>query len=113
MRTVTYLGYIGAVGIGLLRPLVLTVERDGGGVWNLTGYDQPTLLVWDLRTGNTVAITGALAITDAVNGEATYTPAVGDPIFGTSGTFEARCTFRPGSGAPEPSGIFRFSIAGR
>lgn len=111
---ITDLGEIGAVGIGLLRPLILNLNRDDeGSVWDLTGYDQPTLLVWRLRDGATVTPGGNLVISDDATGEVTYTPSQGDAIFSESGYFEARVTVRPGSGDPEPSGLFRFRIGGR
>lgn len=108
MMTITDLGEIGAVG-GILRPITLLLERDGT-AWNLTGYIDPVLRVWEIRTKTIIAINGALAVTDAVPGEVTYTPGTADPIAASSGVFEARAWLRPATGDREPSGLFRFSI---
>lgn len=110
VETVSDLGEIGTVG-GILRPLVLTVERDGE-VWDLTGYTDPELRVWDLRTKTIVSLDGSATISDAESGEVTYTPGEGDAIHANSGVYEGRVWVTPSDGDdPEPSGLFRFRVA--
>ena len=112
MQTITDLGEIGSIGGGILRPLDFTMERDGS-VWNLTGYAAPELRVWDARTHTIVAINGTGSIVTPASGIIRYTPGVTDPIYGDSGTFEARWWLDDQSGGdPEPSSLFRFSIGG-
>lgn len=108
---VTDLGELGTIG-AILRPITLTLERDTGQIWDLTGYTSPTITVREVRTKTPVAVNGSIAITDAANGQVTYTPGTADPIAATAGTFEARITVDQGAGDPEPSGLFRFTIAG-
>lgn len=109
MQYVSSLGEIGAVG-GVLRPYQFTVDRDGA-VWDLTGYTAAVLHVWELRTKATVAVGGSAVITSAAAGVVTYTPSVGDPLHANSGQYEGRLWLTSPGGDPEPSGMFRFSIA--
>ena len=119
MQTITHLGELGTPG-ELVRPLVFPLNRDDGTAWDLTGYDQPELRVSDLRTRTALTIAGTVTIEqDDASGTVTgaadrwyvqYEPAAGD--FTTPGPYEARIYVRPGSGAKEPSGLFRFDISG-
>lgn len=109
MNVVADLGQLGTTG-GILRPLDLTLQRDGA-VWNLTGYTAPVLRVRRLRTHTAVAPNGTVVVQTAASGIVRYTPGAADPLFASSGSFEARVWLTPdGGGAPEPSGLFRFTI---
>ena len=118
MQAVTHLGELGTQG-ELVRPLVFPLERSPGVAWNLTGYDLPELRIWDVRTRTAVALTGVVTIAqDDAGGTITgtpnrwyvqYAPAATD--LPASGQYEARIYVRPGAGAKEPSGFFRFTIA--
>lgn len=110
MRSITHLGEIGVAGQGILRPIDLTLYRNGI-VWDLTGYTSPALEVWDYRTKIAVNINGTLALQTASAGIVRYTPGTDDPIYAAAGLYEARASAIPaGVGAREPSGVFRFSI---
>lgn len=100
---------IGAVG-GMLRPWEIRLDKNGV-PWNLTGYTAAELRVWDLRTKATVAVGGVATITNPAAGEVTYTPSVSDPLYASSGQYEGRLWLSLPTGDPEPSGLFRFSIA--
>jgi len=107
--TVTYLGEIGAVG-GTLRPLDLTLQRDGA-AWDLTGYTAAELRVWDILTNTLLVLTGTTTILTAASGIVRYVQGTADPIHAASGVYEARVWCTPsGGGAKEPSARFRFTI---
>lgn len=107
-QTVTDLGEVGVAGEGILRPFALTVQR-GGATWNLSAYTSPTIQVWDLAT-RTAVTAGSVAIADAANGVVNWTPNAA--VYAASGVYEGRIYAVPsGGGDPEPSGLFRFSIA--
>lgn len=109
VQRVTSLGEIGVAGQGVLRPFDLTLQR-AGAAWNLTGYTDPTIIIWDLRTRTALATPGTVTIEDAAAGTVRWTP--GATVKTLSGTFEARIYATPsGGGDPEPSGLFRYTIA--
>lgn len=108
--TVADLGELGTTD-GLRRPIDLTLERDGA-TWDLTGYTDPTLEAWDVRTRTTITPNGTLTVTDAAGGVVRYQPGAADPLHANSGRFEGRILVTPAGGAPaEPSALFRFTIA--
>lgn len=105
----TNLGELGAAG-GILSPIDLPLERTPGTPWDLTGYSVE-LRVWEIRTKQIININGTLAVQgDPTLGVVRYTAGTNDPIAQTSGSYEARVWCDAG-GDPEPSGLFRFSIA--
>lgn len=81
---------------GAIRPAqVITWTREDGAVENLTGATLTgTLKLW--RTGIARSITGALVVTDAVNGVFTWTPSAAD--VGTAGRYDAQFTASFASG---------------
>lgn len=109
-QTITSLGEIGAAGPtpSGLTPLDLPILRDGA-TWNLTGYSNETIDVWDLRTRATIATPGGVTIqTPLEDGVVRWTPNYANL---PSGVYEARIRVSPDGGATfEGSGVFRFSI---
>lgn len=92
-----------------LTPIDLPLLRDGA-TWNLTGYSDEVIDVWDLRTLEPVATPGAVTIQDVENGVVRWTP---DYSAFDSGVYECRIRLSPDNGLTfEPSGVFRFSIGG-
>jgi hypothetical protein len=104
------IGEIGADGRSILRPLDLPLLRNGA-AWNLTGYTNVAIEVWDQRTRAKIASPGTVAITaPETAGIVRWTPNA-DAF--TTGAFEARLRLSSDSGTTwQPSGLFRFSIAG-
>lgn len=111
MQTIADLGEIGAVGAitpSVLTPLDLPILRDGA-TWVLTTYTNPRIDVYDLRTRAPIASPGTVTIEDGPTGTIRWTP---DMTNFYSGSFEARFIVENAGGDDEPSGKFRFSIAG-
>lgn len=110
-QLITHLGEIGAASplgaASILKPLDLPILRDDA-TWNLTGYSNPAIDVWELRTRAQIVTPGSVAIQDAPNGIIRWTPiAANFP----SGVYEARIRVSPDGGSTfEASGFFRFSI---
>ena len=104
-QTIANLGEIGITG-AVLTPFDLPILRDGA-TWVLTGYTNPRLEVWDLRTRAAITPVGSVSINDAANGVMRWAP---DPSSFPSGVYEARFIVENPSGDDEPSGKFRFSI---
>ena len=109
VQTITHLGEIAVVG-GMQTPIDLTLTRNGV-AWDLSSYTGVTLRVWESLTKTIVPLDGTLAVSDAPNGVVRYTPAPSDSLYATSGSFEARVWCQPAAGDPEPSNLFRFTIA--
>lgn len=108
-QAITNLGEIGAAGPTRsgLTPIELPLLRDGA-TWNLTGYSNETIDVWDLRTRTAIGTPGGVTVTDAAAGVVQWTPAYANL---PSGIYEARIRVSPDGGATfEASGLFRFSI---
>ena len=108
-QTITNLGEIGAAGAvgAVLQPIDLPILRDGG-VWNLTGYSNPAIDVWELRTRIAIGSPGTIVIQDILLGVLRWTPAIANL---PSGVYEARIRVSPNAGVDyEPSGLFRFAI---
>lgn len=108
-QIVSHLGEIGAAGAtpAGLTPIDLPLLRDGA-AWNLTGYTNPAIDVWDQRTRAAIAAPGAVAIQQANPGIIRWTPTYANLA---SGQYEARIRVSPNGGATfEPSGLFRFTI---
>lgn len=106
----TDLGEIGAAGPtpAGLTPLDLPLLRDGE-TWNLTGYSNEAIDVWDLRTRIAIASPGAVQIQEPLaDGVVRWTPNYANL---PSGVYEARIRISPDGGTTfEGSGIFRFAI---
>ncbi len=108
-QTITNLGEIGDAEIGgqaILTPIDLPLLRDGA-TWDLTGYSNPAIKVWDLRTKAVVAGPGGVTIEDIPGGVIRWIPIANAFV---SGVYEARIKITPSGGSPEGSGLFRFSI---
>lgn len=105
MQTITSLGEIGVTG-AILTPFDLPILRNGA-TWDLTGYTNPQIEVWDLRTRTAVVSPGTATIQDAATGTMRWTPAAANF---PSGIYEARFLVTSGLGAVEPSGLFRFAV---
>lgn len=109
-QQISDLGEIGATGPSPsgLTPLDLPILRDGA-TWDMTGYSDETIDVWDLRTRSLIATPGAVSIQDpAADGIVRWTP---NYAALASGVYEARIRISPDGGTTfEGSGVFRFSI---
>ncbi len=108
-QTITTLGEIGSAGPSPagLTPLDLSILRDGA-TWDLTGYTDPAIDVWDLRTRAKIATPGPATIEDAATGTMRWVPVYANF---PSGSYEARFRVSKDAGATfEGSGFFRFSI---
>lgn len=107
-QAVANLGEIGLAGTGTIRPFDLTLYR-GGAVWVLSGYTDLAIVCWRLETREQLTTPGTVTAQDAANGVVRWQP--GASIHEASGVFEGRVTaIPPSGGAPEPSGLFRWSI---
>jgi hypothetical protein len=108
-QATTNLGEIGAAGANAsgLTPIDLPLQRDGGD-WNLTGYSDEAIDVWDLRTKEAVATPGGITVQQLNPGVIRWTP---DYSQYATGIYEARIRLSPNGGTSfEHSGLFRFAI---
>lgn len=108
-QLISDLGEIGAVAPtpSGLTPIDLPLLRDGAD-WNLTGYSNEAIDVWDLRTRTAVATPGGVTIQQVDPGIVRWTP---DYTQFDSGVYEARIRLSPNGGVSyEASGLFRFAI---
>lgn len=106
-QTISDLGEIGVTG-AILSPLDLPILR-AGAAWNLTGYSNPRIAVWNLRTRTAIATPGPVTIeAPETDGIIQWKPTAANF---PSGSYEARITVENAATDDEPSGVFRFSIA--
>lgn len=105
--TIPDLGVIGTTD-GILRPIDMTVTRNGA-TWDLTGYTDATVEIWETRTRAAVTAGTAAITSPETAGVVRWTPAAA--VYAASGSYSGRILLTPGGGGdPEPSGRFRFEI---
>ena len=106
-QLITNLGELGVAG-AILRPLDLPLLRDGI-AWDLTGYANEVIKVWDLRSRTEITSPGTVSIlTPETDGVVRWVPA--NSSFSESGTYEAYIEMLGPSLEQEVSGKFRFSL---